>query len=550
MTNTLVESGLAFLEGIALIVSPCIWPVLPLVLSASINGGRKRPFGIITGFIFSFAAFAWGSRWLVTTLGVNLDIIKYVSLVFLALLGAVMISTKLSEWFSALTQRIGTIGASVAVANQGGFTSGLGIGALIGLVWTPCAGPILAAVLVQIIRQRNDINGLVVLVAFAVGAGLPMLLIALTGRTAVNKFGFIKRHAEAIRKGFGVLILLAVAFIASGFDINTLVRPSMNETSKSTSGLVNPVPYPYPAPKLVGAAGWINSPPLTLNELKGKVVLVDFWTYSCINCIRTLPYITKWHKEYRDKGLVIIGVHSPEFAFEKNERNVKDAVARFGIHYPVMLDNNLDTWVSFSNRYWPAHYLIDKKGNVVYTHFGEGEYGVTEHNIRYLLGLGAAGSSHEEEATSYSPGQTPETYLGYARNKNFAGKEGQKRDEYALYSFPYFLETDHWALEGPWRIEAEKIVSNGKGAGLRLNFTAQKAFLVLGTATGKHINAKITLNGKSGGVAAGKDAPGGVVTVNKNRLYELVDQGKTQNALLEIRTDVPGLEAYAFTFGR
>jgi cytochrome c biogenesis protein CcdA/thiol-disulfide isomerase/thioredoxin len=551
MTGALLEAGLAFLEGVALIVSPCIWPILPLVLSASVgSGGKARPFGIITGFVVSFAAFAWGSRWLVTAFGIDLDIIKYGSLVLLALFGLVLLSSALSERFSALTQKFAGLGASVASSNQGGFLSGVGIGALIGFVWTPCAGPILAAVLVQIIRQQNDINGLIVLVAFAIGAGLPMLLIALTGRAVVNKLGFLKRHAEAIRKGFGVLILLAVAFIASGFDINSLVTPSMNETKKSESGLISPVPYPYPAPALKGSGAWLNSKPLTLDELKGKVVLIDFWTYSCINCIRTLPYITKWDQEYRDKGLVIIGVHSPEFGFEKKEENVRDAIARFGIHYPVMLDNNLDTWVNFSNHYWPAHYLIDKNGEVVYTHFGEGEYNVTEHNIRYLLGLGEAGRPRDADASPYDSGQTPETYLGYSRADAFASKEDQQRDADAIYSFPYFLESDHWALQGPWRVEAEKVVSTGKDACLRLNFMGTKVFLVLGSATSKPIEATLTLNGEALGAKAGKDAPSGVLTVNENRLYELINQGKAHNGLLEIKTDEPGLEAYAFTFGR
>ncbi|MDD5585854.1 MAG: cytochrome c biogenesis protein DipZ [Alphaproteobacteria bacterium] len=551
MTNLLVESGLAFLEGVALIVSPCIWPILPLVLSASVgSGGKGRPYGIITGFIVAFAAFAWGARWLVSSIGLDLDIIKDGSLFLLAFFGIVLISESLSGRFSALTQKIAGFGADIATSSKGGFASGIAIGALIGLVWTPCAGPILAAVLVQIIRQQNDINGLIVLVAFAIGAGIPMLLIALTGRAVVNKLGFLKTHAEAVRKGFGVLILLAVAFIASGINPETLLARPVNETKKSETGLIKPVPYPYPAPALKGSGVWLNSKPLTLDELKGKVVLIDFWTYSCINCIRTLPYITKWDKEYRDKGLVVIGVHSPEFAFEKKEQNVKDAIARFGIQYPVMLDNNLDTWVNFSNHYWPAHYLIDKKGEVVYTHFGEGAYNVTEQNIRFLLGMGEAGVPREAESAPFDSGQTPETYLGYGRAANFASKEGMRRDNEAAYSFPYFLESDHWALQGPWRVEEERIVSTGKDARLRLNFLGTRVFLVLGSAAGKPIEAALTLNGEALGAKAGKDAPGGVLKVSENRLYELINQGKAQNGLLEIKTDETGLEAYAFTFGR
>jgi cytochrome c biogenesis protein CcdA/thiol-disulfide isomerase/thioredoxin len=549
MMNVFVESGLAFLEGIALIVSPCIWPVLPLVLSASIEGGKKRPFGIITGFIVSFAAFAWGARWLVSSLGLNLDIIKYISLGLLALFGVVLLSSYLSARFSALTQKFANLGANAAAGKPEGFFSGLGIGALIGLVWTPCAGPILAAVLVQIIRQTSDIESLAVLAAFGLGVGVPMLIIALTGREAMNKFGFLKTHAEAIRKGLGVLVLLTVALIASGIDPTALFAQSTLPAQQRKEGLEKALPQPYPAPNLSTGNTWINSPPLALNALKGKVVLIDFWTYSCINCIRTLPYLKSWYEKYHDKGLVIIGVHSPEFAFEKDTGNVRAAVKRFGIRYPVMQDNNLDTWVNFKNRYWPAHYLIDKKGNVVYTHFGEGAYDVTEHNIRYLLGMGANGVTEMSGEVPYAIGQTPETYLGYARTENFANADDKRRDKIADYSFPYFLGINQWGLQGPWRVEKEKIVAAGADARLRMNFTARKVYLVLGTATGKPIDLTVTLNGAPVGAKAGKDAPDGVVMVDGNRLYELIDQKELRNSLLEIRAHGLGLEAYAFTFG-
>jgi cytochrome c biogenesis protein CcdA/thiol-disulfide isomerase/thioredoxin len=545
--SALTETGLAFLEGIALIVSPCIWPVLPLVLSASIDGGRARPFGIIAGFIASFTAFALASRWLVEALGIDLDVIKYATLVVLTLFGIILISETLSARFSALTQRLAGIGATVGSSGKGGFFSGLGIGALIGLVWTPCAGPILAAVLVQIIRQTSNLHSFYVLGAFAVGAGVPMLIIALTGRAAMNKLGFLKTHAEAIRKIFGVLVLLSVAFLATGIDPTSLLARTATET-KSETGLTDALPHPYPAPPLAKGQ-WFNSEPLSLEALKGKAVLIDFWTYSCINCIRTLPYIKSWDQKYRNHGLVIIGVHSPEFAFEKNPGNVQTAIARYGIEYPVVVDNNLDTWSNFDNHYWPAHYLIDKNGNVVFTHFGEGDYDITENNIRVLLGMSSEASAETPKETPYTIGQTPETYLGYVRTENFTSKEGQKRDQDATYAFPYFLGVNGWSLQGPWRVENEKIVSTGKDARLRLNFTARKVFLVLGTASGKPAEATLTLNGDPVGTNAGKDAPTGNVKIDSNRLYELIDQGKTLNGLLEIKTDDPALEAYAFTFG-
>jgi len=241
-------------------------------------------------------------------------------------------------------------------------------------------------------------------------------------------------------------------------------------------------------------------------------------------------------------------VHAPEFEFEKKLDNVKSAIARYGIRYPVALDNDLSTWTNFNNRYWPAHYLIDRNGRVVYTHFGEGDYDVTENNIRYLLGLNGQGAAVRSAEPSYSPGQTPETYLGYGRAENFGGKERERLDGEGVYRFPPFLPEHAWALSGKWRVVTEKIVSAESGAALRLNFKARKVFLVLGTA-GKPVHVSIRLNGLAVGGNAGKDAPAGSVTVDHNTLYELVDQKTPRNSLLEIQTDAPGLEAYAFTFG-
>ena len=543
-----VDIGLAFLEGIALIVSPCILPVLPLVLATSVDGGRRRPYGIIIGFVIAFTLFAILARKLVALLGIDLDVIKDASLVLLALFGLVLISTWLSNRFSALTQGLANFGNRVAGTGNGGLGSGIVIGALIGLVWTPCAGPILAAVLVQVIRQGSDLAGDLVIFAFGLGAGIPMLAIALLGRKAMGKLGFFTKHAEAVRRAFGVLILASVAYIASGFDPQTLFASTRSAPEKPAAQLKleDGLSFPYTAPNFAGISAWINSNPLTMQQLKGKVVLVDFWTYSCINCVRTLPYITSWDKKYRDQGLVIVGVHSPEFEFEKNLDNVKAAVAHDGIHYPVALDNNLDTWSNFDNRYWPAHYLIDRKGRVVYTHFGEGDYDVTENNIRYLLGLKGE-AAPVAAASEFSPEQTPETYLGYNRAESFAGHAAE--DKAHNYSFPRSLAQNHWALGGEWKIQGEKIIAEKAHAALRLHFKARKVILVLGTASGRPLQATLKLNGKPVDGNAGKDAPGGTVTVARNTLYELIDQHTLKNGLLEIEAQQPGLEAYAFTFG-
>lgn len=538
---SLLNNTLALLEGMALIASPCILPVLPLVLSTSLEGGRARPLGITVGFIASFCLFAFFSRWLVLSLHIDLEWIKYGSIILLGLLGIIMISEFLTEKFSAMTQGFADLGSQYSGSAQGGFFSGLGIGALIGLIWTPCAGPILAAVLVQVIREQNTWASLITLLCFAIGAGIPMLIIAWTGRALMNKLQFFKQHAKALRKGLGVLILLSVFFIASGADPSHLFASSDKEESsmhQDSASLINALSNPYPAPELAGIEGWFNSKPLTLSQLKGKVVLIDFWTYSCINCVRTLPYVTGWDKKYRDKGLVIIGVHAPEFEFEKNPQNIQQAIEKNHIAYPVAMDNTLTTWANFNNRYWPAQYLINPAGEVVYTHFGEGDDEITEHNIRTLLGITGEAKPSSEAEPSLHFNQSPETYLGYARAERFL-VSGGARDAKASYQFPASLPSNYWGLQGDWMIEAEKIISAGQGSALRFHFNAQKVFLVMGTQSDKPVSIKLLLDGK----------PLKTLQITNHTLYELVDLHSFGTGLLEIQVEAPGLEIYAFTFG-
>lgn len=303
---------------------------------------------------------------------------------------------------------------------------------------------------------------------------------------------------------------------------------------------------PYPAPEISGINTWLNSEPLTVKQLEGKVVLLDFWAYSCVNCVRTLPHLREWHEKYHDKGLVIIGLHAPEFDFEKDPANVKHAVAKWKVPYPVAMDNDLATWNNYSNQYWPAHYLIDKQGKVVYTHFGEGKYDVTEHNIRYALGLNEETATTPQQ-TTHQQDQTPETYLGYFRSEHFSSTMPTASDSVAEYTYSASLPLHHWTLQGKWNVGSQRITSAEKSASLKLHFKSQKVFLVLGSATGKPVQANITLGGAHANM--GKDAPEGKLTVDKHILYELVAQSEHKEGTLEIVAQGEGLEAYAFTFG-
>ncbi len=549
MQAELVNVGLGFIEGFALIISPCILPILPIILSGSLTGSKKRPIGIIIGFVFMFALFTYFSRKLTQYSGIDSNIIRHISYGILILLGAIMLSTYLTEKFALITQRLTATGSKISIINnpQGGILGGILFGTLVAIIWTPCAGPILAAIIVQIVIQKSNFVGFLTLTAFGLGAILPMLAIAITGRSIMAKLNFFKKHAVFFRKLLGAIIILSVVYLTF-FAEGISIAHAEETTNTQNLSLQNAISNPYPAPAIEGIDAWINSPPLNLSSLKGKVVLIDFWTYSCINCIRTLPYLRNWYSKYHDNGLVIIGVHTPEFDFEKDLNNVKNAVIQDKIEYPVALDSHFVTWQNFKNLYWPAHYLIDKNGIVVYTHFGEGDYDITENNIRYLLGMknltSAATPMQEQESE-----QTPETYLGYARARNFSSNESVKQDKEAPYSFPSQLTIHHWALQGNWRIMSDRIIAEQKDAAIEINFHARKIFMVMGNTTDKAIRVKLLLNGKDITSQKNKDFEDSSILVNKHSIYEIVSLDTSSNAILRAIAMEPGLEVYTFTFG-
>jgi cytochrome c biogenesis protein CcdA/thiol-disulfide isomerase/thioredoxin len=545
-----INVGLAFLEGFALIVSPCILPVLPIILSASLTGNKARPVGIVAGFILAFTLFTLFSRALIQLASLDQNTIRNISFVILLMLGIIMVSKRLTSKFNLLTQGLSNIGNSLQSVNnsESGFWGGVFFGGLIGIIWTPCAGPILAVVIVQVVLQQTTVSSFIVLISFAIGVGVPMLLITILGRGIITQFKFFREKSEIFRQLLGYIIILTVVYLyffpAAFLSYNRISSAIPSQANK----LINDIEHPYQAPEIAGIQAWINSPPLTWNNLKGKVVLIDFWTYSCINCIRTLPYLKEWYAKYHDMGFEIIGVHSPEFQFEHDLNNVKQAVINFGIHYPVALDNQFVTWRNFKNEYWPAHYLVNKQGEVVYLHFGEGEYDVTENNIRFLLGV-REGDAIEQTDEIYPLNITPETYLGYQRvdARHFSSPEGIINNIPINYSYPARLAQDSWALVGKWIIAPDKIISVSPNAAIKLHFQAKKIYMVMGAK--KSVAVKLLLNGKPLADDSGADVLNSQMQVSQNRLYSVLNLKKDYEGELEIIAAAPGLEVYTFTFG-
>lgn len=568
---------LAYLGGILTIVSPCILPVLPFVFARADRPFARNGLPMLLGMALTFAAVAAlaavGGHWVVqlNTWG------RWLALAVLALLGLALLLPRFADWlarpFVSLGNRL-----SRRANDEGSILASIGLGIATGLLWAPCAGPILGLILTAAALKGASAGTTLLLLAFAAGAATSLAVALLLGGRV---FAAMKRSlgwGEWLRRALGVLVLLGVAAIALGLDTGLLTRLSLASTAKLEQALVDAVsptpapPSPAPRegvplpvegwlPRLDGATRWFNGPPLTRAGLRGKVVLVDFWTYSCINCLRTLPYLRGWADKYRDHGLVVLGVHTPEFAFEKDPGNVADAIESLGIDYPVAMDNDYAIWRAFDNRYWPAHYFVDAQGRIRYHHFGEGEYARSEDVIRRLLEEAGAtdlpgGYVGNDNAGAEAPPslgwrQTPETYLGHARAEHFANNALARG---VAWDYPRVasLEPDAWALEGRWTVDAESARAERAGASLRMRFHARDLHLVMApAANGKPVRFRVTLDGKPPGADAGSDIDAqGYGTIDGERLYQLVRQADgSAERVFEIVFLDPGASAYAFTFG-
>jgi thiol-disulfide isomerase/thioredoxin len=478
----------------------------------------------------------------------------------------------LVAWGSRLSERADKRDGSTGIG------ASLLLGVATGLLWAPCAGPILGIIFTAAALNGASANTTLLLLAYALGAATSLALALLVGGKVFARMKRSLGAAEWVRKALGVLVLIGVAAIALGLDTRVLSKLSSAQTSSFETGLARTLgvggaspdsanasgsltlPVEGVMPPLDGATMWLNSPPLTREQLRGKVVVIDFWTYSCINCIRSIPYVRAWYERYKDDGLVVIGVHAPEFAFEKNPANVRKAIADLGITYPVALDNNYAIWRAFENRYWPAHYFIDAKGRIRYHHFGEGNYAESETVIRKLLAeaghapksvaMGATAAQGAEAAAAMQSLNSPETYIGYARMDRFVSPGGVRKDSAADYqAAPMTL--NQWALEGRWNVgpQSARLLSP-KGA-IDYRFHARDLHLVLGSPNGKPIRFRVTIDGKAPGADAGSDIDAqGFGTVTDERLYQLVRQkGAIRDRNFRIEFLDPGVEAFAFTFG-
>ena len=461
------------------------------------------------------------------------------------------------------------------------------LGIATGFLWAPCAGPVLGLILTGAALQGANFGTALLLLTYAAGAATSLALALLVGGRV---FAAMKKSigaGEWVRRGLGAAVLVAVVAIGLGADTGFLTNISVGGTTALEQSLLDKLrpnqktasgpsmtkqatpseqanaelPVEDLMPSLAGAQEWLNSPPLSLEALKGKVVLVDFWTYSCINCLRSIPYVRAWAEKYKDHGLVVIGVHAPEFAFERNVANVKTALGTFKIGYPVAIDNEYKIWRSFENEYWPAHYFIDGNGKVRHHHFGEGEYDESEEIIQKMLkdagnkdvpgGLVTVNASGAQAAADTSDVKSPETYVGYDRGNHFVSPGGVVADKGHTYAAGE-PQLNEWSLTGNWTVGPERAQLDDKDGSIVYRFHARDLHLVLGpSAEGSQIRFRVTIDGKAPGDAHGMDADAegnGVVTTQ--RLYQLVRApGTVADHTFEIRFLDPGVQAFAFTFG-
>lgn len=583
----LILIGFAVLAGAGTALSPCVLPVLPALLSAGGVGGRRRPLGVVLGLTITFTITIVGVADVVDGVGLGSDPLRDVAVAVLLVAGLALLVPALSDRMEARLSRIAALGPR---SRGDGFRSGLLVGGALGFVYTPCAGPILAAVI-----SVSAASGRTVAVAIAYSLGSAAMLLALTlgGRRLFERVRAAGRGAALQRTLGAIMVLTALAIVAgvdvsfdqyvaehipdvnltAGLEKSHAVESRLHElTGRSVKYVASTTATTAPrnatqatlladaktlkdlgeAPEFTDTEQWFNTPgdkPLTLASLRGRVTLVDFWTYTCINCIRTLPYLKAWDAAYRNDGLTIVGVETPEFAFERDAGNVKRAIEQFGLRYPVVQDNEMGTWNAYGNQYWPADYLIDAKGHVRYATAGEGDYGQTETAIRALLaeaGAHVGATSRPTGVIVPSELATPETYLGTARAQGWHEAPVEGTHDYG--SAPAQLKLNEFAYSGAWSIEGQPATAVAN-AEIDAEFDAKNVYLVLSSRDETPREVRVLLDGKPiAPTDSGADVHDSRVTVTGQRLYSLVSLHSDQEHRLTLRF-APGIAGYAFTFG-
>jgi cytochrome c biogenesis protein CcdA/thiol-disulfide isomerase/thioredoxin len=618
---------LSYLGGALTIVSPCILPVLPFVFARTGQPFVRSGLPLLAGMALTFALVATlaavGGGWVVQANQYG----RWLALVLMAFFAITLLLPHLAD---RLTKPLVALGDKLSNKAADGQGSGAGssflLGVATGLLWAPCAGPVLGLVLTGAALNGASVGTTLLLLAYAAGAATSLALALLVGGKVFSAMKRSLGAGEWIRRGLGAAMLAGVVAIATGLDTGLLTQistvatadveqklietlaPRGNAASNdmppeggammrsaaaarsdevnaggsmmsraAMSGEAGPamramraaahgtdeLPVEGQLPALDGAVEWLNSKPLSAAQLKGKVVLVDFWTYSCINCLRSLPYTKAWAEKYRDQGLVVIGVHAPEFAFERNVDNVRKAVKDQGITFPVAIDNNYAIWRAFGNQYWPAHYFIDAQGRIRHHHFGEGEYAQSEQVIQQLLEeAGGKNVTNTVVSTEDARGVqqqsdmgqvgSPETYLGFERAQNFASPEKQATNTARLYTAPAKPALNQWGLAGNWLSQADQVTLNQGAGSIVYRFHARDLHLVLGpTKDGKPVRFRVTIDGAAPGQNHGTDIKAdGSGVIDSQRLYQLVRQsGDVGDHTFNIEFLDPGVQAYAFTFG-
>jgi cytochrome c biogenesis protein CcdA/thiol-disulfide isomerase/thioredoxin len=587
----------AVVAGAGTAITPCVLPVLPALLSASALGGRRRPLGIVIGLAVTFTIAIVALAQLVKGVGLASGATRTLAIVVLIAFGFILLIPELAARVQAPLSRLARFGPK---SRGDGFWSGVGVGGALGFVCAPCAGPILAAVTSVSASGGASVRVVAVALSYTVGLSAVLLLYALGGRAVIER---VRRSARGyiVERALGaVLVATGVAMVAN-LDVRfeealaknaslpsflvdptrslenssavqkrlASLRPASRFAVKQTKlsgaktastvgiagGQTPALPDLGPAPEFTGTQKWFNTAggqPLTLAGLRGHVVLVDFWTYTCINCIRTLPFLRGLYAAYHPYGLEIVGVETPEFTFEQQASNVAEAISSDGLRYPVAQDNNYGTWNAYQNQYWPAEYLVDAHGEVRHTQFGEGEYKQSEAAVRELLReAGAKTLPPPITAKALVPTAqlaTPETYLDSARAAGFVSRLRSGVHGYQAPT-PANLRLNQFALQGEWRITSEAATPAAAGASIEAAFQAAKVYLVMTSAGNTPRQGRVLLDGRP--IAAGSvgaDVHGATVTVRGQRLYSLVSLRGAEQHVLTIALP-PGVSAYSFTFG-